>query len=286
MSFNGIFTDNTKFTFLIGAGCSTDPPSNLPTGRQMIEALFEKTCPESLLNDLISIDILRFEQLVQIIQETLDPNLNFIDYYALCESPNYQHKFLANAIQEGNFVMTTNFDNLIEQALISRVPKEEIKCVITKEQFLKYSDPEISYKNGIKLVYKIHGSISNIINNEDTKDSLKATIKSLGKNKDSLSILELESFKQKFFENITKKKNLIVMGYSGSDDFDIIPTLKKLKDLRMIVWINHLEDKEHEPQIQEINTNNDRRHCFAFKRHGRVLNFLSYAPQYKQRTTC
>ena len=43
--------------------------------RQMIEAILEKTCPESLINDLKSIDILRFEQLVQIIQETLDPNL-------------------------------------------------------------------------------------------------------------------------------------------------------------------------------------------------------------------
>ena len=260
MNFLKDLISDSKFTFLIGAGCSRDPPSNLPSAKEMIDALLEYLCPESLIQELMSLKTLRFEQLVQIIQETLDPDLRFIDYYAQCESPNSQHQFLANFLQKGHFVMTTNFDNLIELALASKIPKDEIKCIIKEDDFTKFSDPEDAFLNGFKVVYKIHGSVSNIITKEDTKDSLNATIKALGKNKEARSILELESFKQEFFKNITRNRTLIVLGYSGSDDFDIIPTLKRAEGLKSLIWINHIQDKSQEMQFQEIIINDKEEH--------------------------
>ena len=91
MLINEILSNDSKFTFLIGAGCSRDSPSNLPIGKEMIEAIIEYTCPKVLIDTLKSLNTLRFEQLVQIIQETIDSDLKFIDYYYQCKSPNYQH---------------------------------------------------------------------------------------------------------------------------------------------------------------------------------------------------
>ena len=45
-------------------------------------------------------------------------------------------------IQKGHFVMTTNFDFLIEYALLQLgVNKEDILCVITKDDFQRFPDP-------------------------------------------------------------------------------------------------------------------------------------------------
>ena len=38
---NDLLNENEKLTFLVGAGCSVDPPSCLPMGRQMMEAVIK-----------------------------------------------------------------------------------------------------------------------------------------------------------------------------------------------------------------------------------------------------
>ena len=57
-----IIADNDKLTFLVGAGCSVDPPSCLPAGRAMMEYIIRFTCPQSEIPKLLSLDQLRFEQ--------------------------------------------------------------------------------------------------------------------------------------------------------------------------------------------------------------------------------
>lgn len=44
----------------------------------------------------------------------------------------------------------------------------------------------------------------------------------------------------------------MVMGYSGSDDFDIVPTLKIMQNLQNIIWINYIVDDEGRELIYEI----------------------------------
>ena len=41
-----LLTPGAKLTFLAGAGCSIDPPSRLPAGMAMMEAIIKYTCPE------------------------------------------------------------------------------------------------------------------------------------------------------------------------------------------------------------------------------------------------
>ncbi len=249
---------NQKFTFLVGAGCSVSAPSRLPAGNAMMEALINHTCAQSEINNIIKLmklGKLRFEALVEIIRNQIDENLKLIEYYDQCDKPNIQHFFLAEMIKRRHFVMTTNFDYLIEYALNqSGVPIEEIVPVITKEDFKTFSNPYEHLNQGKKMIYKIHGSTKNFKTQEDTRDSLVATIQAFGSNKQGENVFQLEPFKRPLFENITKDRSLVVMGYSGSDDFDIVPTLKVLKNVWNIIWINynHNIDKGKE-QIFEIN---------------------------------
>ena len=52
---NDLLNENEKLTFLVGAGCSVDPPSCLPMGRQMMEAVIKYTCTESEIEKILAI---------------------------------------------------------------------------------------------------------------------------------------------------------------------------------------------------------------------------------------
>jgi len=254
LSIRDLLNDDVKLTFLVGAGCSVDSPSCLPAGRKMIEDIVKYTCAESEIQKILALEELRFEQLVEIVRDQLDKDLKIIDYYGQCDKPNLQHFFLAKMIKNGHFVMTTNFDFLIEYALQqSGVPNKEIIPVITRDDFQKYCQPGGLLKEGKKAIYKVHGSTKNIISSENTKDSLVATIQAFGSNKEGENVFQVEPFKRPLFDNISSGRSLVVMGYSGSDDFDIVPTLMVLKNLKNIVWINFIQDDGGIERIYEIN---------------------------------
>jgi len=255
LTIRDFITPDSKLTFLAGAGCSIDPPSCLPAGRAMMDAIIDYTCAESEIEGIKTLKKLRFEALMEIVREELDKELKIIDFYSLCDKPNLQHLFLADMITRGSFVITTNFDFLIEYALQQLgVPNNDIIPVITREDFEEFQDPYEQLKKGKKTVYKIHGSTKNIITEKPTRDSLIATIKAFGSNKEGENVFQLESFKQPAFANITENRSLVILGYSGSDDFDIVPTLQVLKNLNNIIWINYVYDDKGRELIYEITT--------------------------------
>jgi len=253
LKINDLITPDAKLTFLVGAGCSVDSPSCLPAGRAMMNAIIDYTCAESEIAKIKELKELRFEQLIEIIRDRLDPELKVIDLYGLCDKPNLQHFFLAEMMKNGQFVLTTNFDFLIEYALQhSGIPKGEVKIVITKEDFENFNNPQELYLNGVKTLYKIHGSTKNVLTGDPTRNSLIATIQAFGANKEGENVFQLEPFKQPLFTNITNNRSLVVMGYSGSDDFDIVPTLRVLKHIQDVIWINFTQDDEGKELIYEI----------------------------------
>jgi len=239
-----LITPDAKLTFLVGAGCSMDSPSCLPAGRAMMDAIIDYTCVESEIDKIKGLNELRFEQLIEMVRDSLDPELKIIDFYGSCDKPNTQHFFLAEMMKQGQFVLTTNFDFLIEYALQqSGVSKEQIVPVITRDDFETFQDPYGLFEQGKKALYKIHGSTKNVITEEDTRKSLVATIQAFGSNKEGENVFQLESFKQPAFRILTKDRSIVVIGYSGSDDFDIVPTLEVLS-IPNIIWINHSNDIE------------------------------------------
>ena len=65
ISIRDLLTTESKLTFLVGAGCSTDPPSCLPTGKEMMKAIIKYSCAEPEIERILKIKDFRFEQLVE-----------------------------------------------------------------------------------------------------------------------------------------------------------------------------------------------------------------------------
>ena len=56
--------ENKKLTFLIGAGCSIDKPSSLPSGEVMMKAIIDFSCHKTFkdyINNLVEKKELRFD---------------------------------------------------------------------------------------------------------------------------------------------------------------------------------------------------------------------------------
>ncbi|MBN2152243.1 MAG: tetratricopeptide repeat protein, partial [Candidatus Lokiarchaeota archaeon] len=244
--------DERPITFLVGAGCSVESPSCISSGRQMIEALVNQFCPETELGMILGMKDLRYEEVVERIRDVVDHDLNIIDYFSLCDKPNAQHFFLAAMMKKGHYVMTTNFDFLVEQALLaSGVARDDVVPVITRQDFEHYGDPAALVAAGKVPLYKVHGSVRNFITGEDTRAHLVTTIQAFGSNKAGLNVFQLEPYKRDALTNLTADRSLIVVGYSGSDDFDIVPTLNALK-FKEIIWLNFVGDDDGAAKIEEV----------------------------------
>ena len=242
-----LFLKDSKWTFLVGAGVSMDAPSSLPSARQISRIILEYLAPEEELENLLSLEMLRYELLVESIQDMFDTELVFMDYFDEIIEPNLIHLFLATAISRNNYVVTTNFDYLIERALmrvLSEDTHHQIMPIITKEDFLEHQDPQALIESGKYALYKIHGSKTNIVTKEVTIHSLITTISDLGKDRESGETFAIEPYKKPAVNNLMKDQSLMVMGYSGSDDFDIGPVLKELPHLKTLIWIEHVLDDD------------------------------------------
>ncbi|MFX0094540.1 MAG: tetratricopeptide repeat protein, partial [Candidatus Hodarchaeota archaeon] len=244
-----IFSLDGKYTFLVGAGISMDPPTNLLSAWQIIKILLELFTPEDIELSDRSLEKLGYEAAVELIQLSFDKDLQFMDYFDLIKAPNLIHLMLAYAISTGHYVVTTNFDYMIERALMQILPEEhhnDIIPVITKEDFLSYHEPEKLLKTGKYPIYKIHGSKRNIITNNDTHESLITTTSALGRERAEGETFAIEVYKKPTVYNLMNRRTLVVMGYSGSDDFDIGPTLKELPFLTRVIWVDHTQDNQIE----------------------------------------
>lgn len=200
---------------------------------------------------------IRFECLVGIFQNYYDNDLKIIEYYSQSKSPNMQHFFIADMIRKGKQVITTNYDSLIEYALLGLgIKKDDIFPIITKNDFDEFKKPYRLYHEGKYPIIKIHGSVQNFRTGEHTKESLRSTIQSLAEDKIGIDIFKIEDYKYPVIQNILHGKTLIVMGYSGTDDFDIIPMLFTVKKYNKIIWIYHNNDIEYsQAEIYEIHEN-------------------------------
>ncbi len=245
-----LFTPKRNYTFLVGAGISMDPPSNMPSARQIVQSLLELCAPPEEIENLLSLEMLRFELVVEKIQDIFDQELQFLNYLEYITEPNLTHLFLSNAITRGNYVVTTNFDYLIENALLRVLNKnchQDIIPVISKEDYIIYQEPKTLITSNKYPLYKIHGSKRNIITNRDTRESLITTLSALGKDRGEGETFAIEPYKKSAIFNLMNNRTLVVMGYSGSDDFDIGPTLREIPFLNRLVWIEH--SLESQPKI-------------------------------------
>ncbi|TFG23767.1 MAG: tetratricopeptide repeat protein [Promethearchaeota archaeon] len=221
-----------------------DPPSSLLSAAQFSRILLEYCVPKEEIETLLKLPGMRYELVVERIQKNFDKNLEFLKYFELITEPNIIHFYLAREINNSHPVITTNFDFLIEFALMQVLPESQHKKifpVITKQDYLENQDYEVIYKEGKFPLYKIHGSKKNVITGEDTTSSLITTLTSLGKDREG-ETFAIEPFKKGTIHNLLENGTLIVMGYSGSDAFDIGPLLENFPSLKRLIWIDHSFD--------------------------------------------
>ncbi|HCA56552.1 MAG TPA: hypothetical protein DEP46_01065 [Blastocatellia bacterium] len=244
--------------YLAGAGVSLNPPTNFPLATMIANAIVGAVSPnvetrEALL-DLFNSrreamrhpgDYLRFETLMDVLT-LVDPELEILDFVTLFDQPNSIHYFLADRALNGDIVITPNFDDLIEKACIDLGGNPRSIC--------RDRDFAEAIRDGVSatetFVYKIHGSFLEYSNRETApaKETIQSTLSTVTS---GVTELVLTEGKMSFLQHATRGRRLIVAGYSGSDDLDIVPSLKLL-DFESIIWLDH--DGEHVEPIDITST--------------------------------
>ena len=258
--------DPAKTIFWTGAGISSDPPSNLPLGNRLTDAYLKAMLGEkwksfaALWNNYFpqikeSVKDGKWKKPEEIGKYTaedigipkesawqrprleyiigemdkLDKYFNSISFHkddnkqrfsrdsslaALSEfakvEPCLAHYRLSDLAKAGATIITANFDDGIEKALHADSSK------VIKQY--KTDAVENGYDG---FIYHIHGIAT------DDPDNLGATISSMSKG------LE-EDFQDYLKECFESGYNIVFIGYSGSDFFDVQPFFRSLKPGRYI----------------------------------------------------
>lgn len=231
-----------KNVILAGAGVSLDPPANFPIAVKIINQLKQVIWPEHIeipkneirIGDTNKLegDFIRFEQLIDTLS-IYDRELTVLDAVGYYQTPNLNHFNLARAAIMGDYVITPNFDCLIEQAILKLNHTPESIC--TEDDFKDYPINEEAVP-----VFKIHGSYFKYTGHGDDhevkKETMQASLTSISA-RNSLFSLSDEKFNI-LNKVIAESEKLIIVGYSGSDDFDIIPNLIDIHPSH-VVWVEH-----------------------------------------------
>lgn len=222
-----------KWAILFGAGVSFNPPACVPLGSHITYSLLKNSLHDEFIsnisefmnydtNALKSGKILRFEKLCEIIYESSD-SLSFLNFFDKYRTPNSNHYSLAKLSNIGYILATTNFDNLLEIAAM--------ESGINIDQLITGQFGEVIEE---KKLYKLHGTISKFPFDGGDTGEIHATIKNITNKNSTKSIFD-------FIHCLCEEYNILVVGYSGLDDFDVSPALLTATSTKKIVWVEHNE---------------------------------------------
>lgn len=187
------------------------PPSNLPNAHRLMSKVFAVFAPD--YNGYFRSTDLRPEVLFQIISRYENKRLFLIiDKILRTGSFNQNHVFASWLLAQKNNVITTNFDVLVEKA-----------CEQNKTAFTKILETSSRKTITPPVLFKIHGSIEDIT-------SLTLTINQVGK--------ALGSTASAIVDQLLDNTVVLVIGYSGLDQLDIMPILQNAP-YKKVIWINH-----------------------------------------------
>ena len=163
------------FCILVGAGVSYPPPASIPTAASIMNfivstmpvteihraILTSSLSPESVLG-LGVYDFLRFEQLTEALQQSVEPDPSLLQLAMPFNCPNRYHYQLATLLMAGCKIITTNFDCLLETACDDL--KIRYSVLISDEDYAAYRADPSEYPNPI---FKLHGSFPHASSNRD-----------------------------------------------------------------------------------------------------------------------
>ena len=137
---------NKQRVFLVGAGISIPPPASVPAAGPLVGKIVELLAPTpSIAQEVQTLfapkilklggraSPLRFEQMIETIQETVDESLSVFDFLRALREPNEMHLILADLACRGDVVFTTNFDCFLEEAVLRN--NREPRTIAAEKQF-------------------------------------------------------------------------------------------------------------------------------------------------------
>jgi len=227
---DSISNTDAEYVFFLGAGCSKS--SGIPLASELAKTWYAELSKQSTkykkFNDEHNINDTTFGKFYFHIFESLFPTplMQQKEIQRITNNEDVQPSFgyytLASLMQKSQFntIITTNFDNLLQDALIYRNEKRAL--VITHEdlaQFIKRDDTP--------MITKIHGDahIHPFNNKKDTKEIPK----------------ELKTAIQSLFIN-TK---VVFIGYGG-DDKSIENLLSDCERIDQVYWCSTKEPQNVE----------------------------------------
>jgi hypothetical protein len=232
-----------RLAIWVGAGISHDPPSALPLANELKSFLLSEICQGGSLRDFHEQRLLNGKDIGETLRtypleafiESLSKNhdiLNMMAEVFRSGSPNKNHFLLARLAIEGRVceILTTNFDLLIERALeqLGCMKGKDFQVYVTETEFLQHD-----LQCHIALS-KIHGSA------HDT-ESMRITLSQVSSQ--MLAPGRIEALKRFLCK---EEGDVLVIGYSASDDFDINPALSAMKPTKRIFLVRH------SPGVQSI----------------------------------
>lgn len=235
---------NKKSIIFCGAGISRN--SGLPIVDQLVTIFLRemKISKESIKEIVDNSGKLKvpFEYFIEKISENCNTEILY-NIYSL-GSPNTNHIFISMLFKNGliKTIVTTNFDNLIENALLMG----NIKYYAGKDYDLITNEKELSsinWNSDKKRIIKVHGTISDIYN-------LDITLSRVSRKYYSKPLINL--IFHLFYKG--NHDSIIILGYSSSDYFDITPLIESIdKSEKKIFYIQHSE----KTKIQDIRVKKD-----------------------------
>ena len=240
-----------KLAIFCGSGISMNSPSHLPSGKVLRKAIANQIINLNSINSEIKTSIetgivqkegmeivfYPFEVFIQ----TIDQNAPFIQTLIKIfkkGKPNKNHIFLAELMKKRyvKHIMTTNFDTKIEDAL--KANNQWKKNIDFKIFFIETNFESIDLsKIELPVIFKIHGTI-------EDEESIRTTLNDISS---SFFVKSRTNVIRHFF--LSAEHDILIIGYSLSDEFDINPILRESYTKNKIYQIKHLSDPKELPKI-------------------------------------
>ncbi|MEA2462615.1 MAG: hypothetical protein QOJ98_362 [Acidobacteriota bacterium] len=239
-------------TFFVGAGVSAPPPSRLPLAAGLVASLIAPVLqplkvPAGLARSVISALVrLRPEVVTDVLLEHLGIDAARPLLRVLRGQPNAWHGLLSAALDSGCSVITTNFDTLIEEAGDAIAARFRIIVGSAGEEPVTANS----------ILFKIHGSIGG--DATAALSSVALAVRQVGRG--------LSPRQTRLLNTLIEHRPLIVLGYSGRDDFDILPALVNVERTAPGLWVVHERDRSIRPIAGSTRRRSDVRPAVACAR--------------------
>ncbi len=235
-------TDPSEVVYLVGAGGSRR--AGLPVVTELVEELLGQIlidrdvavelaalCRPGNPSARHAFDYLRFETFLDAVRHFFDLELTLLQLFDLAREPSPLQQRLAEQALAGSRLMTTNFDDLLERAVLAAGGRP-----VTVDA---HAAGARRASTGETDVLKLHGSLWSHRDGERrrSRGQLGATLRTIASRSPNM-ILRDRVVQQ--LSAAIDGATLVVVGYSALDDLDIVPALKLLRP-RVVQWVSHSE---------------------------------------------